>query len=106
MKHIFLILLLTSGLHVFSQTNPKNIIIVVANGVGQNHTKALDIYNGNQSSWNTFPIQYGVTTYPAYSKTITEPKEVQYYTGDYHTRRVWSEFSYADSMIVDPASAG
>ena len=106
MRHIVFILLLASTLNVFSQAAPKNIIVVVANGVGHNHTKALDIYNGNQSVWNTFPVQYGVITYPAYSNTITVPKEVQYYTGDYHTRRVWSEFAYADNMVTDAASAG
>jgi alkaline phosphatase len=44
--------------------------------------------------------------YPAYWAPITEPKDVTKYKGDYHIRRIWSDFNYTNSMVVDPASVG
>src|SRR5690554_7033610 len=107
MKKIFIffvITILTISLG-FSQSNPKNIIIVTVNGMGFNHARALESFEGTENIWGDFPAQFGVTTYPAYSNEITEEKDVQYYTGDYHNRRIWSDSAYVDNMITDPASA-
>lgn len=107
MKHFYLLFLsVCISFSAFSQTQPKNIIIVLANGVGHNHLAAYELYTGSEPFASLFPNHYAVTTHPAYSNTITEPKEVQYFTGDYHTRRVWSEFEYANGMVTCAASAG
>lgn len=89
----------------FSQTQPKNIIIVVANGMGYSHYKALNLNKGESSILNQFDVTYGVTNYPSYWAPITDPKDVSKFKGEYHNKRVWTEFSYADSMKVDAASA-
>jgi alkaline phosphatase len=104
--YIFLTISILSISIGFAQSNPKNIIIVTVNGMGFNHVQALESYEGTENVWENFPTQYGVTTYPAYSQVITDTKDAQYYTGDYHNRRIWSDSAYVDNMITDPASAG
>lgn len=89
-----------------AQSNPKNIIIVMAHGMGYNHSKALELYNESPLVWNSFPVHYGVTNYPAYWAPITQPKDVSMYKGDYHIRRIWSDFNYTNGMTTDAASAG
>lgn len=106
-KVILVIASLCVNLVVFAQTQPKNIIIVKVDGLGYNHLKLYNKYSGQSFSiQNEYPTQCGSTNYPAYSNTITEPKNVTYYTGDYHIARVWSEFEYSDSMQINSATAG
>ena len=110
MKKFFILIPLIIGLFYngISQNQPKNIIIVLAHGMGYNHVKAFELQRGNQFPliWNSYPVMYGVTNYPAYWAPITEPKDVTKYKGDYHIRRIWSDFNYTNSMVVDPASVG
>lgn len=109
MKRFCIILFLCAcAIGVQAQSNPKNIIIVMAHGMGYNHVNALELSNGSQQPllWQTYPVKYGVTNYPAYWASITEAKDVSKYKGDYHIRRIWSDFSYTNAMVVDPAAVG
>lgn len=93
---------------LFAQNNPKNIIVVLAHGVGYNHVKAHELYKGSSSplSYAGYPVQYGATNYPSYWAALTEAKDPTLYKGDYHSRRVWQEFDYANTMPTCPTTAG
>ncbi len=103
-KLLLLVISLTFSIVTLSQ-QPKNIIIVLANGMGYNHIKSNQLHTGS-SSFENFPVKYGVSTYPAYSNVITQKKDVNFFTGGYSVHKIWSDFEYTDSMPTDPASAG
>ncbi|MFO7867763.1 MAG: alkaline phosphatase [Bacteroidales bacterium] len=104
-KTVLILLFAIIHISLFSQTQPKNVIIVSIPGMGFNHAKLLNYQNPEKDVWDTFTTQYGVTTYPAYSHVITEDKDVQYFTGDYHTSRIWSDTAYVSDFTTDPSSA-
>ncbi|MDR1761877.1 MAG: alkaline phosphatase, partial [Bacteroidales bacterium] len=88
-----------------AQTAPKNIIIFVANGMGFNHVKASELYTGTPFEAADYDFKSGSTNYPAYWHTLSEAKDVNYYRGDYHIRRIWSEMDYAANMATNPVTA-
>ena len=106
MKKRCLFLIVCVFLSVIGFAQPKNIILVMADGVGYNHAKIM--YDNNGCVLSEFPVQYAVCNYPTYWKSYEKgaPKDVNFFRGDYHVRRVWEEFDYADSLPIDPITAG
>lgn len=118
MKRIFLSLVCCIALSVcFAQ--PKNIILVMADGVGYNHANIM--YNNKSCVLPNFDVQLAVCNYPTYWETLDKKylaeigaenyvnshyRHVDNYRGDYHVRRVWQEFEYADSLPMSPITAG
>lgn len=97
-----LTLFILSTLFGFAQ--PKNIILVMADGVGFNHAQIIQ--NNKSCPLHKFDVNYAVANYPSYWSTLDKEKDVEYFRGDYHVRRVWEEFDYADSLPIDPITAG
>lgn len=83
---------------------PKNIILVMVDGMGYNHSQIITAEKN--CVLNNFDVNYAVSNYPTYWNTLDKEYDVNYYRGDYHVRRVWQEFSYADSLPLDPLTAG
>lgn len=104
MKNILTTCILSSLFAVFAMAQPKNIILVIADGVGYNHAQIIT--SRNDCVLNSFDIQYAVSNYPTYWSTLDKEYDVNYYRGDYHVRRIWQEFDYADSLPIDPITAG
>ena len=104
MKKFLTTSILSVLIAVSATAQPKNIILVIADGMGYNH--AHMITSKNDCVLNTFDIQYAVSNYPTYWSTLDKEYNVNYYRGDYHVRRVWQEFDYADSLPIDPITAG
>ncbi|MBO7054546.1 MAG: alkaline phosphatase [Bacteroidales bacterium] len=118
MKRFFLSLACSIALSVcFAQ--PKNIILVMADGVGYNHANIM--YNNKSCVLPNFDVQLAVCNYPTYWETLDKKylaetgaenyvnshyRHVDNYRGDYHVRRVWEEFDYADSLPMNPITAG
>lgn len=83
---------------------PKNIILVLVDGMGYNHAQ---IATSNQTSvFSNFDVNYAVCNYPTYWKSLEDGIDVEYARGDYHVRRVWQEFDYADNLPMSKITAG
>lgn len=91
-------------LTIASFSQPKNIILVMADGVGFNHSQIVT--SNKNCVLNSFDVNYAVSNYPTYWTTLDKEYDVNYYRGDYHVRRVWQEFEYADSLPIDALTAG
>lgn len=102
MKRLFLFSL-SVLVATLSFSQPKNIILIMADGMGFNHA---NIITSSSSKLNDYDINYAVCNYPTYWETLDKEKKVEFYRGDYHVRRVWEEFSYADSLPIDALTAG
>ena len=119
MKKRCLFLIVCVFLSVIGFAQPKNIILVMADGVGFNHAQIM--YNNKSCVLPKFDVQLAVCNYPTYWQTLDKKymaeigsenyvnshyRHVENYRGDYHVRRVWQEFEYADSLPIDPITAG
>ena len=89
---------------VFCLAQPQNIILVMADGVGYNHAQIM--YNNKSCILPNFNVQLAVCNYPTYWQTLDKEYDVNFFRGDYHVRRVWEEFDYADSLPMTPITAG
>ncbi|MCQ2958635.1 MAG: alkaline phosphatase [Bacteroidales bacterium] len=98
---VFVISLLSA---TFAFAQPKNIILVMVDGMGVNHSQIIT--SEKNCVLNNFDVNYAVSNYPTYWNTLDKEYDVNYYRGDYHVRRVWQEFDYADSLPIDPITAG
>ena len=117
-RFVFLFVCALVSLAVFSQ--PKNIILVMADGMGFNHAQIM--YNNKSCVLQNFDVQFAaVCNYPTYWETLDKKYQaeegyenyvnshyfhVDNYRGDYHVRRVWQEFDYADNLPIDAITAG
>ncbi len=101
-RYLFLVICLCLTYVGFAQ--PKNIILVMADGVGFNHAQIIQ--NNKSCPLYNFDVNYAVANYPSYWNTLDKEKDIQYFRGDYHVSRVWNEFDYADSLPIDPITAG
>jgi alkaline phosphatase len=88
-------LILWTGLA--SAEMPKNVILMISDGMGYNTVKATDYYTGTKAVFESFPVQYGVSTFSA--GTPTTP------AWGYDPTKAWSDFSYVKSHYTDSASA-
>jgi alkaline phosphatase len=43
----------------------KNVILMISDGQGYNTIKATDYFNGSAAMYESFPVQFGVSTYSA-----------------------------------------
>ena len=77
-----------------SQGNVKQIIVMIADGWGFNHVAATDYYDRGSTGtqvYESFPIQYAMSTYPI--------------GGGYDTNRAWSDWDYVNHGWTDSAAA-
>jgi alkaline phosphatase len=88
-------LILWTGLA--SAEMPKNVILMISDGMGYNTVKATDYYTGTKGVFESFPVQYGVSTFSA--GTPTTP------AWGYDPTKAWSDFNYVKSHYTDSASA-
>ncbi len=103
MKRIVAFLLpLFFAFSLFAQS--KNIILVMVDGMGYNHAQIVT--NNPKSVFSNFDVNYAVCNYPTYWKSLEGDIDVEYARGDYHVRRVWQEFDYADNLPMSKITAG
>lgn len=79
----------------------KNVIIMIADGQGFNTIQATDYYAGGQAVYESFPVQYAVTTYPL--TTSATPGGVP--NGSYNPALAWTSFTYLPQNPTDSAAA-
>jgi alkaline phosphatase len=70
---------------------PKNVILMVGDGQGYNTVAATALFRGEASIYESFQVQYGVSTFPA--------------NGSYNPKKAWKSFDYVKSGTTDSAAA-
>lgn len=76
---------------------PKNVILMISDGMGYNTMKAADYWTGTTAVYENFAAQYGVSTFSA-------GKSGQPSIG-YNPSQAWSDFNYVKTGATDSASA-
>ncbi|MFA7360861.1 MAG: alkaline phosphatase [Candidatus Kapaibacterium sp.] len=95
-----------NGSNIRSIVPPKNIIVMISDGMGFNHVVATDYYQTgslNSQQYESFTIKYGMSHYPA--KVGGYPGALQWNQG-YNTKLMWTNFGYAMNDFTESAAAG
>lgn len=86
---------------------PKNIIIMISDGMGYNHTLAASYYRYGKAGkqvYNSFPFKYGMSTYPG-AESLGAPAGDRCFGWGYDPSKTWSDFTYLRTCPTDSASA-
>lgn len=114
-KHLLLLLILTFGLlslcsvaqSIRPLPHPKNIILLIGDGMGFNHIKAADYYLGMTSQvYEQFPVRLAMAHYPAKAGEykLNDPASNFFATG-YNTVAAWSDTNYLKKNFTESAAA-
>jgi len=85
--------------------NPKNVIIMIGDGMGFNCVKAADYYFGPMQI-ESFPVKLASATYPAKSGEFDEknPSKLNWATG-YNPSMAWKDSMYVRKDFTESAAA-
>ena len=106
------VILSSSFLNVVAQQrkglpNPKNIIILIGDGMGFNHIKATNYYMGVEGQiYEKFPVRLAMAHYPAKAGeySAADPGSNYYATG-YNTVAAWTNPAYLKKDVTESAAA-
>jgi alkaline phosphatase len=90
-----------------SLPNPKNIIILIGDGMGYNHIKATNYYMGiGQQVYENFPVCLALSHYPAKTgeNSATNPGTNYSFTG-YNTVEAWKNPTYLKQNVIESSAA-
>jgi len=103
------------SISVFGQTaTPKNIIMVIGDGMSHTMIEATNYYQGKRQAYEDFPVMTWSTTYNARNPkgTLGEVGAVSAYQLEYRSDLAWTDFnwvarsgSYTDSAPAATALA-
>lgn len=85
---------------------PKNIIVVIGDGMGFNHVLATNYYLGgkdNLQKYEHFPVKIAMSTYPA--TTSKKPNDNKEVASGYSPRNAWNNFESLKEYITDSGAA-
>jgi alkaline phosphatase len=107
-----LILTLVSGLGAVPNVDakaptPKNIIVMISDGMGFNHTLSTSYYGYGRAGgqvYNRFPFKMAASTYAGSDLAFAPPSDPCVGWG-YDPDAYWSDFGYARICYTDSASA-
>lgn len=108
---LFMILLFSSFLNVSAQSgkglpNPKNIIILIGDGVGYNHIKAANYYTGMaEQVYEKFPVRLAMSHYPAKTGVYGDKPSAMHFATGYNTVLAWTLPSYLKDNYSESAAA-
>jgi len=77
--------------NIDNKKKPKNIILLIGDGMGYNQIKACDYYYDQIQAYEKWENQYWVSTYP--------------YGSSYNSDSVWTFYNYVKSRFTDSAPA-
>lgn len=86
---------------------PKNIIIMISDGMGYNHTQATSFYYTGKSErqvYHRFPFRFFMSTYAGADKMGAPPDDPCAGWG-YDPVQAWSDFTYVKICPTDSAAA-
>lgn len=96
----FTFFLLVGFLFSQNENAPKNIIIMIGDGMGFQHIKASEFFRGDTKSefWSQFSVQLSASTFPAKLKS-----EIN---SGYNPELAWKSMGYVMSGFTESAAAG
>lgn len=114
MKKIFLyfrvtIFLLFAINITFAQIQkPKNVIIMIGDGMGENQIKAATYYQrgvDNSQQFHKFPVKLYVSTYAAKAGQKGEDSDLDWSIG-YNTKEAWDSYSWIQRQYTCSGASG
>lgn len=108
---LFLITTQVSALYAQKTTalpEPRNIIIMIGDGMGFNHIKALNYYEGKtEQVYEQFPVRLAQAHYPAMAGEYEENKPgSNYIASGYDPSRAWKSYKYLKRNFTESAASG
>ena len=87
--------------------NPKNIIILIGDGVGYNHILATDYYLGiKEQVYEKFPVKLAMAHYPVKAGEYMAGKPgSNYYANGYNPVLAWKDTAYLKRDFTESAAA-
>ncbi len=91
MKLYLLIISITIiSLNLYSFPKPKNIIIFIADGWGENHILASSYYFNYRQSYRDFPVKLFMSTFPAITSD-TLKNNINFWNTGYNSLKAWTD---------------
>ncbi len=87
--------------------NPKNIIILIGDGMGYNHIQAANFYAGvTFQEYEKFPVKLAMSHYPAKAGSYGKGDGASnYFATGYNTVAAWSDTLYLKRNYTESAAA-
>lgn len=101
-SRVVFIVFLLGFVSIYSQKPPKNIIIMIGDGMGKSQIQVANYFLEGKDSvqpYEQFPVKLYCSTYPG---TITNNGK---YTTSYDSKSAWSDFEYLKMKPTDSAPA-
>lgn len=106
---IFSIITIFSLNQIFAQIkSPKNIIIMIGDGMGENQIKAGTYYQygiDNAQKFQKFPVKLYASTYAAKAGLSGEDKDLDWSIG-YNTKEAWEKFDWVQKQYTCSGASG
>lgn len=86
---------------------PKNIIVMISDGMGYNHAQATSFYRFGKAErqvYQRFPFRFAMSTFPGSDKMGAPPGDPCAGWG-YDPAQAWSDFNYVKICPTDSAAA-
>jgi alkaline phosphatase len=92
---------------LYLQPSPKNVIIMISDGCGYDHIQVANLYEfgkTNAQPYESFPVRYYVSTYPALCGKYGEEQGV-YPNSGYSPYETWNDFDWRRHGYTGSAAA-
>jgi alkaline phosphatase len=94
---------------IFAQNKPpKNIIIMIGDGMGENQIKAGTYYQygiDEAQNFHKFPVKLFVSTYAAKAGSKGEDKDLDWSIG-YNTKEAWEKYDWVQNQYTCSGASG
>ncbi|HNX87065.1 MAG TPA: alkaline phosphatase [Bacteroidales bacterium] len=86
---------------------PKNIILLIGDGMGYNHIRCLDFYQGiEKQPFEEFPVRLFMATCPVKAGSYSEDNHAtNRFAPAYNTLLAWSDTVYLKKQVTESAAA-
>jgi len=86
---------------------PKNIILLIGDGMGYNHIRCLDFYQGvEKQPFEEFPVRLFMATCPVKAGNYSEDNSAtNRFAPAYNTLLAWSDTVYLKKYVTESAAA-
>lgn len=90
------------------QTTPKNIILMISDGCGENHILATNYFMDGEAvsqPYQEFDVNIFMSTYPAITSKVYDNNKLEYYHSGYNSGLAWSDTNYINQSYTGSAAA-
>lgn len=108
---LLLLTILVSGIYAQKSNSlpePRNIIIMIGDGMGYNHIKALNYFEGKaEQVYEGFPVRLAQAHYPALAGEYEENKPgSNFIAAGYDPSQAWKSHKYLKRNFTESAASG